>query len=97
MSTFISSLNIKVRSVKNSLMRYRLLLVHCQKSFPVSQTSSMYEIAGFGRSSEFEDLERLPADWEREVIFHCKSTLSLEIFLNHSYNSLFLAIPVAVK
>ena len=35
-----------------------------------------------------EDLERLLVDWEREIIFHCKSTLHLEILLNHSCNSL---------
>ena len=49
----------------------RSLLVHCQKRFPVSQTNSMYQVAGFGRGSTWiEDLERLQADCEREIIFH---------------------------
>ena len=35
------------------------------------------KVGGFGRGSTLlEDLERLPADWERETLFHCKSTLS---------------------
>ena len=39
----------------------------CQKRFPVSQTNSMYQVAGFGRGSTWlEDMERLPADWERD-------------------------------
>ena len=40
--------------VKNSLMKSvmnRLLHVDCQKRFPVSQTNSMYQVAGFGRGS----------------------------------------------
>ena len=58
----------------------------------------MYQIAGFGRgSTSIKDLERLPADWEREVLVHCKSIPYLEILLNHSDNSHFLAIPVPVK
>ena len=62
---------------KMSVMN-RLLHVDCQKRFPVSH--SMYQVAGFGRGSTLlEDLEPLPADWEREIIFHCKSALYLEI------------------
>ena len=76
----------------------RSLLVDCPERFPVSQTNSMYQIAVFGRGSTYiEDLERLPADWEREIIFHCKSIPHLEILSNQSYNSPFLAIPVSVK
>ena len=42
----------------------------------------MYQVAGFGRGSALtKDLERLPADWEREIIFHSKSIiLCLEVF-----------------
>ena len=66
----------------------RLLLVDCQKSFPTSQSNSVYQIAGFGRGSTWiDDLERLLADWERETNFHCKSILHLDILLNHSCNS----------
>ena len=40
----------------------------------------MCQIAGFGRgSTEIQDLERLQADCEREIIFHCKSILHLGI------------------
>ena len=64
----------------------RLLLVGCQKRFLVSRTNSMYQVAGFGRgSTKINDLERLPADWEREIIFHCRSILYLEVLLNHSF------------
>ena len=76
----------------------RLLRVDCQKRFPVSQTNSMYQVAGFGRGSTLlEDLEPLPADWEREIIFHCKPAQNLEILWNHSNNSFFPAPPVLVK
>ena len=38
------------------------------KKFPVSQTNSMFQVANFCRgSTKLEDLERLPADWERET------------------------------
>ena len=44
--------------------------VDCHQRFPVSQTISMYQVAGFGRGSkELEDLVRPPADWEREIMF----------------------------
>ena len=55
----------------------------------------MFQVAGFGRgSTKIKDLERLPADWEREINFHSKSILYLEVLLTHSYNSPFLAITV---
>ena len=56
------------------------LHVDCQTHFPVSQTNSMYQVASCGRGSAWiEDLERLPADWENEIIFHCKLILYHEI------------------
>ena len=68
-----------------------------KKRFPVSQTNSMYQVACFGRGSTWiEDLERLPGDWEREILFHCKSILHLEILSNHFFNSPFLVNPVSV-
>ena len=42
-------------------------------------------------------MKRLSADWEREIFFHCKPTLYLEILQNHALNSLFPATPVLVK
>ena len=57
----------------------------------------MFQVADFGRgSASHKDLEQLPIDWEREIIFLCKSILHLEIPWHHSYNSLFLAMPVFV-
>ena len=58
----------------------------------------MYQVANLGRgSTEIEDLERLPADWERAKFSHRKSVLYMEILLNHSYNSLLPATLVFVK
>ena len=45
----------------------------CPKRFPMYQASSMYQVAGFGSgSANREDLEPLPVDEERGIIFHCK-------------------------
>ena len=61
-------------------------------------SSSMYQVGGFGRgSASHKDLERLPVDWERGIIFHCKSILHLEILWNHPNDSLFPVIPVFVN
>ena len=75
----------------------RLVQVDCQKRFPMYQASSMYQVAGFGRGSAYhEDLEQLPVDWERGIIFHCRLIRRLGILSNHSFNSFFLANPVFV-
>ena len=66
-------------------MTNRLLHVCRQKRFPMHPANSMHQVAISGRGSAFhQDLERLPVDWERVKIFHCRSTLHLEILLNHS-------------
>ena len=76
----------------------RLLLVDCQKTLSCVPDNSMYQIAGFGRgSTNHEDLERLPADWERGCNFRCKPIPYLDILWNNSKNALFLATPVSVK
>ena len=59
--------------------------VDCQKKFPCVPDNSVYHGACFGRGPTLiEDLAQLPADWEREIIFHCKSIVYLDILLNHS-------------
>ena len=51
--------------------------VSVMNRLPVSRTNSMYQVASFGRGSAYhKDLEQLTFDWEREIIFHCKSTIS---------------------
>ena len=50
-------------------MTNRFLHVDCQKRFPMYQANSMYQIADFGRGSSHKDLERLPLDWDRGIIF----------------------------
>ena len=58
----------------------------------------MFQVVSCGRGSTWiEDLERLPADWERDITFDCKLNPYLEILLNRSYNSSFPAIPASVK
>ena len=42
------------------------------------------------RSPSIEDLDRLLVDWEREIIFHCKSILYLQVLSNHYTNHPFL-------
>ena len=79
-------------------MTNRLPHVDRQKRFPMYQANSMYQVANSGRGSAYhKDLEQLPVDWERGIIFHCKSMLHLEILLNQSYNSFFLATRVLEK
>ena len=49
-------------------------------SIPMYHASSMCQFAGNGRGSAYhKDLEQLPVDWERGIIFHCKSILHLGI------------------
>ena len=73
-------------------MTDRLLHVDCQRRFPMYQANSMYQVANFGRGSAVhQDLEQLPVDWERGIIFHCKLILHLEILKNHSYHLFFPA------
>ena len=50
----------------------------------------MFQVADFGRgSASHKDLEQLPVDWERGIIFQCKSILHLEIIF-HSFLLLYL-------
>ena len=57
---------------KDSMTKW-FLHVDCQKRFLMYQANSMYQVADLGRGSASDkDLERLPADWERGIIFHCK-------------------------
>ena len=68
------------------------------KTFPDVPNKFMYQDAGFGRGSAYhKDVEQLPVDWERGILFHCKSVLHLEILLNHSRNEFFPATLVFVK
>ena len=62
-------------------MTNRLLSVDCQNRFPMYPASSMYQVAGFfGRgSAHHKNLEQLPVDWERGIIYHRKSIVHLEI------------------
>ena len=56
----------------------RLVLVDCEKRFPMYQASSMCQVAGVGRGSTYhKDLEQLLVDWERGIIFNCKLILHL--------------------
>ena len=76
----------------------RLLLVDYQKRSLVSQTNSMYQIVGFGRDSTLiEDLGRLPAVWEREIIFHCKSILHLGILYFLFFSFIFVTRKIEGK
>ena len=51
--------------------------VHCQKSFPVIQTSSLHQVAPVCRGLPLNvDLELLLVDWERKKIVHCNSSIS---------------------
>ena len=60
-------------------MTKRSVHVGCQKRFPMYQASSMCKVAGFGCGSAFhQDLEQLPVDWERGIIFHCRLIRHLE-------------------
>ena len=59
-------------------MTNRLLHVDCQTRFQMYQANTMYQIADVGRgSASHKDLEQLPVDWDRGVIFHGKSILHL--------------------
>ena len=50
----------------------------------------MFQVAENRRgSASHKDLEQLPVDWERGIIFHCKSILHLEIIF-HSFLLLYL-------
>ena len=76
----------------------RLVQGNCQKRFPLYQASSMYQVAGFGHgSADHKDVEQLPGDWERVIIFHCRSILHLGILWKRSENSLFPETPVFVR
>ena len=62
------------------------------------QASSMYQVAFFGRGSAYhKDLEQLPVDGERGLLFHCKSIIHLGNLQNRSQGSLDPATPVFVK
>ena len=99
----VSTCSTLIQSVKNSLRRCLSWIDHCswisKHVSPVSQTNFMCQIAGLGRGSrQIENLERLPVDWEREIIFHFKSILHLRTLWTHSYIiHSFLATPVFVK
>ena len=52
----------------------------------------MYQVAGFGRDIARGLWNDCRLTGEREIIFHCKSTLYLDILDNHSYNSFLPAL-----
>ena len=92
----VTNCSTLIPGVKNSLIKCLRWIDYCtwvaKESFHLSQTISMYQIANLGRgSTHLEDLERMLADWEREIIFHCKSPLYLKNCWNPSCNSFFPA------
>ena len=49
------------------------------------EASSMYQVVDFGRGFAYhKDLEQMPIDLERWIIFHCKSIVHLDILQNRS-------------